>query len=118
MNDHRKWPLLGLVSLGIGIGTVLIAGRSLAHVALKWQFLRKANVIQKRLKERLENPLPATTIVTRISEWEEIHSALLRYKNAVFVFLVPQFFFQYLEYTTLIPTFFPQRLLRNPNIGV
>lgn len=78
MNDHRKWPLISIVSLGIGISTIFIAGRSIARVALRWRFLRKVNVIQKRLKEKLENPFPATTIVTRISEWDEVCSVLLR----------------------------------------
>lgn len=81
MSADRKWPLLSIVSLGIGISTIFIAGRSLARAALRWQFSKKSNAIQTRLKEKLENPLAATTIVTRISEWDEVYSVLLKYNS-------------------------------------
>lgn len=98
MNDHRKWPLISIVSLGIGISTIFIAGRSIARVALRWRFLRKVNVIQKRLKEKLENPFPATTIVTRISEWDEVCSVLLRYNmQCLFSNAMIFFSFSYLK---------------------
>jgi hypothetical protein len=86
MSADRKWPLLTIVSLGIGISTIFVAGRSLARAAFRWQFSQKSNVIQTRLKEKLENPLTTTTVVTRISEWDEVYSALLRYILAAFRF--------------------------------
>jgi ABC-type bacteriocin/lantibiotic exporter with double-glycine peptidase domain len=81
----RKWPLLTIVSLGIGIGTIFVAGRSLARAAFHWQFSKKSNVIQTRLKNKLENPLQATTVVTRISEWDDVYSMLLRYVLAAYL---------------------------------
>ncbi len=81
MSADRKWSLLSIVSLGIGISTIFIAGRSLARAALRWQFSKKSNAVQTRLKEKLENPLTETTIVTRISEWDEVYSVLSKYNN-------------------------------------
>jgi hypothetical protein len=81
MSADRKWPLLSIVSIGIGFSTIFIAGRSLARAALRWQFSKRSNAIQTMLKEKLENPLTATTIVTRISEWDDVYSVLLKYNN-------------------------------------
>ncbi len=78
MTFEKKWPLVSIVSLGIGVGTVLIAGRSLTHTLLRWQFSRKTNLLITRLKEKLENPLAGTTVVSRLSEWEEIYPKLSR----------------------------------------
>lgn len=78
--EKSKWTLFGIFSLGVGIGTVFVAGRSLTCAALRWWFSKKADSIHTRLKERLENPLTTTTVVTRLSEWDEVYSLLSRYE--------------------------------------
>ena len=88
MVSDRKWPLFTFVSLGIGISTIFLAGRSLARAAFRWQFSKKSNAIQTKLKEKFENPLSASTVVTCISDWEEVYSVLSRFMfTSFFCFL-------------------------------
>ena len=88
---ERKWPFI--VSLGIGIGTVLIAGRSLARIVYRSNFSKRNGLLLTRLKEKLENPIAETTVVTHISEWEEVYSKLSRWSNLIHILHYHLYFF-------------------------
>lgn len=79
MNVDKKWPFLTIVSFGVGMGVAFVAGRTLTRVALRWRFSKQTNMIHTRLKERINNPIPVTRVITRLSEWEEMYSILSRY---------------------------------------
>ena len=77
MDSNRKWTLV--VSIGLGIGSLVFAGRSLVRVVGRWRFSRKSNSLRQILKARLETPMPSTTVITRNAEWDEIYLELSRY---------------------------------------
>ena len=79
MDSNRKWTTM--VAIGIGVGSLLITGRSLARFVGKWRLSRQSEAFHNALVERLKDPLPSTTIVTRNVEWERVYIELTKYSN-------------------------------------
>lgn len=67
---------MSIVSIGIGIGTVFIAGRSLTRAVVRW---KASKSLHDRLKKALNDPIPTTRVISRTSEWDDLYPLLTRY---------------------------------------
>ena len=79
MSDERKWTFVKFVSIGVGLGSLILAGQSATRLLNKWRITRQARYLQDDLKSRLKVPLPMTTVVSRHLEWETIYQTLFQY---------------------------------------
>jgi len=78
MSDERKWTFVKFVSIGVGLGSLILAGQSASRLLNKWRITRQARYLQDDLKSRLKVPLPMTTVVSRHLEWETIYQTLFQ----------------------------------------
>ena len=76
MNDERKLTVLKCVTLGVGFGSLIIAGQSISRLFKKWKVVREAKFLEDKLKTTLKIPLPTTTVISQHSEWDQVHEVL------------------------------------------